>query len=53
MTLGTPMTTINGGIRPESSVILKLNKTMVASDATMPTRITIKAKETTLMDLKK
>ena len=47
MTLGTPMTTIKGGMRPESSVILKLNKTMVASDATMPTRITIKAKKTT------
>ena len=53
MTLGTPMTTIKGGMRPERSVILKLNKTMVASEATMPTRITIKAKETTLMDLKK
>jgi hypothetical protein len=53
ITLGTPMTTIKGGMRPESSVILKSNKTMVASEATIPTRITIKAKKTTLMDLKK
>ena len=53
MTLGTPMTTIKGGMRPESSVILKLNNTMVANEAMMPTRMTIRANETTLMDLKK
>ena len=47
ITLGTPMTTIKGGMRPESNVILKLNNTIVANDATIPTSITIKAKNTT------
>jgi hypothetical protein len=43
MTFGTPMTTIRGGMRPESSVILKLNNTIVANDAMIPIRMTINA----------
>ncbi len=53
MVLGTPMTTMSGGIRPESKVILNPNKTMVANDASMPISITTKPKRTTLMERKK
>ena len=53
MTLGIPITTISGGIKPDSSVILNPRNTMVASDARIPINITIRAKNTTCMDLKK
>jgi hypothetical protein len=53
MTLGTPITTINGGIRPDKSVILNPNATMVANDATIPIKMMINAKNTTLKDRKK
>ena len=44
---GTPITTINGGIKPESNVILNPKRTIVARDATIPIKTTISAKNTT------
>ena len=53
MTFGIPITTISGGINPDKSVILNPKKTMVAKEATIPTKTTILAKNTTLKDRKK
>ncbi len=47
MALGTPITTMRGGIKPDSKVILKPKSTMVASEATIPIKMTINAKKTT------
>ena len=47
ITLGTPITTMSGGIRPDNKVILNPKITMVASEAIIPIRITISAKKTT------
>ncbi len=53
ITLGIPMTTMSGGMSPDNKVILNPRNTIVASEASIPMIITIKAKKTTLKDLKK
>ena len=53
MTFGIPITTISGGIKPDRRVILNPKNTIVANEATMPTKTTIFAKNTTWKERKK